>query len=217
MQGIVPYNGFYASFYIHMNTPLLIFSIVALIFSVIVHEVSHGYAAEWQGDPTPRTQKRLTLNPVPHLDLFGSIILPLLLVISGAGFIMGWAKPVQFNPTYFRNKKWGPVLVAMAGPLANIVVASLIALVLRFAPVGPQFIELAGTVVYINLLLAVFNLLPIPPLDGHYILFALLPKGSERFKYFLTKYSLVLFLLVVLFLWKYLQPIVDFLYTILVS
>lgn len=216
MKGIVPYNRFYASNYLDMNTSLLIFSIVALIFSVIVHEVSHGYAAEWQGDPTPRAQKRLTLNPIPHLDIFGSIIVPVILVLSGAGFIMGWAKPVQFNPTYFRNKVWGPVLVALAGPLANITIAVLISLVLRFVPAQPQFFELATTVVYINLLLAVFNLLPIPPLDGHYLLFAALPKGSERIKYFLTKYGIVLFLLVVLFLWKYIQPIVDFLYTILI-
>ncbi len=200
-----------------MDTTTLIFSIIVLIFSVIVHEVAHGYAAEWQGDPTPRAQKRLTLNPVPHLDIMGSIILPLLLVVSGAGFIIGWAKPVQFNPTYFRNKHWGPVLVALAGPLVNIIVAVLMAIVIRFVPLSSGFMTIAGTVVYINLLLAVFNLIPIPPLDGHHILFAVLPRGSERIKHFMTRYSIVFFLLVVFFLWKYIQPIINFLYTVLIS
>jgi len=201
-----------------MDTSLLIFSIIALIFSVIVHEVAHGYAAEWQGDPTPRAQKRLTLNPIPHLDLFGSIIVPILLVISGAGFIVGWAKPVQFNPAYFRNKKWGAVLVAMAGPLANITIAIALAVILRFVPLSLIVTELLQTVVYINVLLAVFNLIPIPPLDGHYILFALLPRGmtSERIKHFLTRYGFILFLILILFLWKFIQPIVNFLYTVLI-
>lgn len=199
-----------------MDTSSLIFSIIALIFSVIIHEVAHGYVAEWQGDPTPRNQDRLTLNPVPHLDLMGSIILPLLLVLSGAGFIMGWAKPVQFNPMYFRNKKWGPVIVALAGPAVNIVVAALISIVLRFVPVPELFFSFASTVVYINLLLAVFNLVPVPPLDGHYVLFALLPRRFEYIKRFLAQYSIVFFLIVVFFLWKYIQPLVELLYTVFI-
>ncbi len=199
-----------------MDTSSLIFSIIALIFSVIIHEVAHGYVAEWQGDPTPRNQDRLTLNPVPHLDLMGSIILPLLLVLSGAGFIMGWAKPVQFNPMYFRNKKWGPVIVALAGPVVNIIVAALISIVLRFVPVPELFFSFASTVVYINLLLAVFNLVPVPPLDGHYVLFALLPRRFEYIKRFLAQYSIVFFLIVVFFLWKYIQPLVELLYTIFI-
>jgi Zn-dependent protease len=199
-----------------MDTTTLIFSIIVLIFSVIIHEIAHGYVAEWQGDPTPRAQKRLTLNPIPHLDLMGSIIIPLLLVVSGAGFIIGWAKPVQFNPSYFRNKKWGPVLVALAGPLANIVVAILVSLVIRFVPLPIPVVTMLGTVVYINLLLSIFNLIPIPPLDGHHVLFAVLPRSADRIKFFMTRYSLVLFLIVVVFLWKYIQPIVNFLYTILV-
>ncbi len=199
-----------------MDTTTLIFSIIALIFSVIVHEVAHGYAAELQGDPTPRAQKRLTLNPIPHLDLFGSILLPVLMVVSGAGFIMGWAKPVQFNPTYFRNRKWGPVFVALAGPLANIVIAAVLSLVLRFIPVSATFFDFVGLIVYINLLLAVFNLLPIPPLDGHYVLFALLPRRFEWLKHWLAQYGLILFLIIVLFLWKFIQPVVEFLYTIFI-
>lgn len=199
-----------------MDTPTLIFSIIALIFSVIIHEVAHGYVAELQGDPTPRSQDRLTLNPIPHLDLMGSIILPLLLVLSGAGFIMGWAKPVQFNPTYFKNKKWGPVIVALAGPAVNILVAFLISMVLRFVPVSELFFQFASTVVYINLLLAVFNLVPVPPLDGHYVLFALLPRRFEQIKHFLAQYSIVFFLIVVIFLWKFIQPLVELLYTVFI-
>lgn len=199
-----------------MDTTTLIFSIIALIFSIIIHEMAHGYVAEWQGDPTPRKQNRLTLNPIPHMDLMGSIVLPVLLIISGAGFIMGWAKPVQFNPLYFKNKKWGPVIVALAGPLVNIIVATILAMIMRFVPVPVSFADFLGVVVYINLLLAVFNLVPVPPLDGHYVLFALLPQKLNYIKQFLAQYSLIFFLFVVLFLWKFIQPLVEFLYTILI-
>jgi len=102
-----------------------IFLISILIFSVILHEISHGYVAEMLGDPTARLAGRLTLNPLPHLDLWGSFIIPLLLIVSNAGFIIGWAKPVPYNPHNFRNKKWGEAMVAGAGPAMNIFIAIL--------------------------------------------------------------------------------------------
>src|SRR5690606_24933342 len=113
--------------------------------------------------------------------------------------------------------KFGPVLVALAGPAANIAIAVLMAIVLRFVPVSLGFFALGGAVVYINILLAVFNLIPIPPLDGHYVLFALLPARLQHVRFFLSRYGFILLLVVIFLLWKFIQPIVDFLYTVLVS
>ena len=162
-----------------------LFLIAILIFSVILHEISHGYAAELQGDPTARLSGRLTLNPLPHLDLWGSFIIPLLLIMTNAGFVIGWAKPVPYNPHNLRNKKWGEALVAGAGPALNIFIALLFSVLLRvngtmsFLPASA--IEIVVFVVYINLLLAFFNLLPIPPLDGSKLLASILPYRFARF------------------------------------
>ncbi len=204
-----------------MEATTTIFYILILLFSVIIHEVAHGFAAEALGDPTPRNQGRLTLNPVPHLDLFGSIILPVLLVISGTGFILGWAKPVVFNPFNLRNRKWGPAVVAVAGPLSNIILALVFALILRLAPAlgitSAGFLSFSASIVFINVLLAIFNLIPIPPLDGHHILFAVIPEKYHHIKEFLYKYSLILLLIVIFFLWGYIMPLVNFVYNLLVS
>src|SRR3989344_4302728 len=162
----------------------IVFLIAILIFSIIVHEISHGYMAEVLGDPTARLSGRLTLNPVPHLDLWGSFIVPLFLILANAGFVIGWAKPVPYNPYNLGNKKWGEALVAGAGPAMNILIALLFSALLRAdAAMGflsPSFVELTSFVVYINLLLAFFNLVPIPPLDGAKVLASLLPFHLSR-------------------------------------
>ena len=162
-----------------------IFLIVILIFSVILHEISHGYMAEYLGDPTARLSGRLTLNPWPHLDLWGSFIIPFILIVSNAGFIIGWAKPVPYNPHNLRNKKWGEALVAGAGPAMNIAIALIFSILLRVNAVVdflPQsFVQLTMFVVFINLLLAFFNLVPIPPLDGSKVLASLLPYRYARY------------------------------------
>jgi Zn-dependent protease len=192
---------------------IYIFLILILLFSVIIHEVSHGYAAYALGDPTPKYEKRLTLNPINHLDPIGSILVPgvliLIRVITGSGFIFGWAKPVRFNPNNLRDKKYGELKVAIAGPLSNICLALVFGLVLRLAPLGNSFTEILGLVVYINLLLAVFNLMPIPPLDGFHILSTFI---SEERKAILTKYSLIFMLVFFFFLFPFITKIVDFLY-----
>src|SRR3989344_1831079 len=109
-----------------------IFFISILIISVVIHEVSHGYMAEYLGDPTARLAGRLTLNPIPHLDLFGSFIIPLLLFFSSSPIMLGWAKPVPYNPYNLRNQRWGDALVASAGPLSNLAIALSIVLFVRF-------------------------------------------------------------------------------------
>src|SRR3954470_23460404 len=127
-----------------------IFSILILIFSIVVHEVSHGYAAYLQGDNTAKFAGRLTLNPLKHLEWFGSFILPVLSYYFG-GFIIGWAKPVPFNPYNLQNQRWGEAIVAIAGPLSNICIALIFGLAIRFnlfSQFGDAFIYIASTIVF---------------------------------------------------------------------
>ena len=190
-----------------------IFQIIILIISVVIHEVSHGYAALWMGDVTAKYAGRLTMNPIKHLDPLGSIILPAILVMSGSVFVVGWAKPVPYNPYNLRNQRWGELFVAIAGPLSNILIAIFISIFIRIG-VGfgltNTFINIAITAIFINLFLAIFNLVPIPPLDGSKILFNLFPKLSLRIRPFMEMYSLVLLLGFIFFLSKFLVPVVIF-------
>lgn len=188
-----------------------IFTIAVLLFSVVLHEISHGYAAEMQGDPTARMQGRLTLNPIKHIDPIGSILVPLFLFLSNASFLIGWAKPVPFNPYNLRNQRWGEAIVAIAGPSMNILIALIFGLFLRFYPImtlAPQIVDLIVSIVVINLVLAVFNMVPVPPLDGSKILFALFPNSLMPLRAFLEKYSFALVLILVFFLWKWIVPVV---------
>ena len=156
--------------------------IIALILSIVLHEVAHGYAANWLGDPTARLSGRLNLNPLVHIDPLGSVIIPALLFLSNAGILFGWAKPVPYNPYNLRNQRWGEAIVAAAGPLTNILLALIFATLIRMAiPLGlsSSFIELASYIVFINILLAFFNLIPIPPLDGSKILESVLPYNLQ--------------------------------------
>lgn len=188
-----------------------IFSILVLIFSVVVHEVSHGYSAYLLGDNTAKYQGRLTLNPIKHLELFGSIILPVVSYLTG-GFIIGWAKPVPFNPYNLRNQKWGEAIVAVAGPLSNICIAVFFGLLIRFgiaSQFGQAFLYISSMIVMINLVLATFNLVPIPPLDGSKILFSLLPYNMQYVRNFLERNQLFLVLIFVFFLWQLVAPVVS--------
>jgi len=195
----------------------LIFSIAVLIMSVVIHEVSHGYVADMLGDPTARYQGRLTLNPIHHLDPVGSVIVPAITFLFG-GFIFGWARPVPYNPYNLKDQKWDPAKVAAAGPLANILVATVFGLTIRFSEVLslPQsFIEVAVLVVFINIILAVFNFVPIPPLDGSKVLFALLPIRWYRVQQFLEQYGLFLLLIFIFFFFRLIFPLVFLLFYIL--
>lgn len=186
----------------------LIFEIIIFIFSVIIHEVSHGYSAYLQGDNTAKFKGRLTLNPIPHIDPFGSIILPLVLVMSGSPMVVGWAKPVPFNPYNLRNQRWGEALVAIAGPLSNIVIALFFGLLIRVGAL-PQLLNPFIYIVFINLVLATFNLVPIPPLDGSKILFSLFPNKLFEVREYLERYSYLALILFVFVLWPYVFPIIS--------
>ncbi len=191
-----------------------IFEIAILIISVIIHEVSHGVAADLQGDPTARLEGRLTLNPIKHIDPLGSIVIPTLSYFFG-GFIVGWAKPVPFNPYNLRNQRWGEAIVAVAGPLSNVCIALVFGLAIRFLPVGvlsPSLISILTLIVFINLILAIFNLVPIAPLDGSKILFSILPYSARGIRTFMEQYSLFLVLIFIFFLWKFILPIVYILF-----
>lgn len=183
------------------------------MFSVVAHEVAHGYAAYLQGDNTARFQGRLTLNPLKHLEWFGSLILPFLSYQLG-GFIIGWAKPVPFNPYNLRNQRWGEAIVAFAGPLTNICIALFFGLIIRFAVLGlfvlpTGFIQIAGSIVFINLILACFNLVPIPPLDGSKILFSLFPNSLTPLRRNLETYGTTILIFFIFFFSNFLLPIVQ--------
>lgn len=155
----------------------LIFGILVLIFSVIIHEVAHGYAAHALGDPTAKLAGRLTLNPAPHIDPIGSVVLPGLLVATGSSILFGWAKPVPYNPYNLKNQRWGEAIVGIAGVATNLFIAVLFAFIARAAygsGMG-EFGDFASIVTLTNLSLALFNLLPIPPLDGFTVLRGVLP------------------------------------------
>jgi len=194
---------------------ILIFIILILLFSVIIHEVSHGLMADYLGDPTAKLAGRLTLNPINHLDPIGSILVPLLLIVSKAGIIFGWAKPVPINPYNLRDKVYGQAKVAVAGPLANIFIALFFGIILRFIPylfsyqVAINLITIFSYIVWINLILAIFNLLPIPPLDGSHILFTFLPKQFDNLKTFLYQYQLFILIFFIFFLFPIIIPLVN--------
>jgi len=189
----------------------------------VVHEVSHGYVAYWLGDPTAKYEGRLSMNPLRHLDPFGSVILPLLLAFTQSGFIIGWAKPVPVNPYNLRNQRWGEALVAVAGPLSNIVIAVVFGLIIRITmsagfivsgPVSLAFLEITSLIIFLNILLAVFNLVPIPPLDGSKILFAVLPAKARVYRDFFERAGFFLVLIFILFFWSAISPIVSFLFSL---
>ncbi|TSC93804.1 MAG: membrane-associated zinc metalloprotease [Parcubacteria group bacterium Licking1014_1] len=188
----------------NMDIFITIFSLIVLLFSVIIHELAHGSVAYSLGDPTAKYDGRLTLNPLKHLDPFGSIILPLLLFAGGSPMLIGWAKPVPINPHNFKDQKWGTLKVAIAGPSSNMAVALFFGLLLRAVPLdffamAPGMFLIFSFTVWINIILAIFNLLPIPPLDGSWILLRFLPDRFEKTKIFLHQYGLFILIFFIFF------------------
>jgi Zn-dependent protease len=161
-----------------MDILATIFLVVIIIFSAIIHEVMHGYAADYLGDKTARYAGRLTLNPIPHIDPIGSILLPLALALSGSPIFFGWAKPVPYNPYNLRPGRFSEAIVAGAGPASNAVIAIIFGLVVRFN-IDPTLAEFFFLIVVVNVMLCIFNLIPIPPLDGSKVLEAFLPRSLQ--------------------------------------
>lgn len=192
-----------------------IFQIAILIMSVVIHEVSHGYAASYLGDQTAKYQGRLTLNPLKHLDFMGSFLVPSLAYFLG-GFIFGWAKPVPYNPYNLKPGRWSEAAVAVAGPVSNITLALIFGMLLRVSiSNNPAFIQITSVIVFINILLAIFNLMPIPPLDGSKLLFAVFPDKLHQIRGFFERYGLVLVLFFIFFLWKFIFPVIAVLFRLL--
>ncbi|MCX7917272.1 MAG: site-2 protease family protein [bacterium] len=187
-------------------TETLIF-VVILLFSVILHEVAHGYAALRNGDPTAKYMGRLTFNPIPHIDPIGTILLPFLLVILKFPILIGVAKPVPINPYYFRNYKVGMITVGLSGPISNILFGIILSFLYKFfsKSVLGEFLLIAS---FINFILAFFNLIPIPPLDGSRVITVLLPYNLRLFYERIERYGIfiVLFLAMTGFL-NWLSPL----------
>jgi Zn-dependent protease len=167
----------------------------------MLHEIAHGSMALHLGDPTAKHAGRLTLNPLKHIDPFGTVILPLLLLFftAGQGPIIGWAKPVPINPFNLKDQKWGTLKVSLAGPAVNFLVAIIFGLAIRFIPLPEPALFLFGIIVLYNFAWGLFNLVPIPPLDGSHILFSLLSSKFDNLKIFLQRYSFYILIIFVFF------------------
>jgi len=205
---------------------LISFYLVILLYTIIIHEVSHGLAALWLGDRTAKYAGRLNLNPIRHIDPWGSIAVPLLMLfMTGFKFAFGWAKPVPYNPYNLKNQRWGPALVAFAGPGANILIALTFAILAKLVSLPAAlkidiirnfenwsevssviagsatsiFFEISIMIIFWNALLAFFNLIPIPPLDGSKLLFSIFPIKTEtmimleQFGFIILLFFIILF------------------------
>lgn len=176
-----------------------------LVCSLSVHEWAHAIVADWIGDPTPRLQGRVTLNPIAHIDPIGTVLIPLVMILFSPGFsIIGWGKPVQVNPRYFKNPVTDDLLVTLAGPASNFVLAFLISIVagvvLNFAPdaKSEQLELLFGQAILLNCLLIVFNLIPIPPLDGSHVMKHLVRMSDETYLN-LSRYGFIILIVLINF------------------
>ena len=197
-------------------------AIVIFLFSVILHEVAHGTVADYLGDPTAKTAGRLTLNPLKHLDPMGSIFLPLMLILLRSNIIVGWARPVPVNPFNLRDKRYGGAKVAVAGPAVNILVAIIFGLAVRFLPLGDSMFSqnlvlVFSYICWINLLLAVFNLTPVPPLDGSHILFTFLPHSLDNLKMFLFRYGFFILIFYIFLVFPFLARLVNWIFNLIVG
>ncbi|MBI4991457.1 site-2 protease family protein [Candidatus Gottesmanbacteria bacterium] len=173
---------------------------IILIIVITIHEFAHAYVADHFGDPTPRLAGRLTLNPTVHIDPIGTVLLPLMTMLSGAGIFFGWAKPTPFDPFNLRNPKKDSALIAFAGPVSNLLFALLLSILIRmpfFGLLGYWVIGLFEMLIQLNIVLAVFNLIPIHPLDGFKVVAGLLPKKYYNDWLSLERYGIIFLILLI--------------------
>ncbi|MEK7623358.1 MAG: site-2 protease family protein [Patescibacteria group bacterium] len=189
-----------------------LFYFFIIIPSAILHEYAHGAVADRLGDPTARYAGRLSLDPRVHIDLLGTILMPLFLfAVSGGRFLFAYAKPVPYNPYNLKDQRWGPVAVALAGPFTNFLLAFVFGAIVQVLPAS-SLSPFLSLIVYANVILAVFNLVPIPPLDGSKVLYALLPNGFGNVQLWLDRYGFYVLLIFVFFFFNLLQPVIDFVF-----
>jgi Zn-dependent protease len=194
------------------TTIIFIFWLTALAISITFHEFLHAWTADYLGDPTPKAAGRVSLNPIAHIDPIGTILIPLVLLLT-TGFVFGYAKPVPINPNNFRNYRYGQALTAIAGPFANLVLLLIFAGLYKLLPDSGYFQLFLKIVIQLNVVLMVFNLIPVPPLDGSKILYTFLPFETIRK---LESYGPFL-LLPILFLFggRIIYPIIGFMLKLL--
>ncbi len=203
-----------------MTIAMVVFEFIVLLFSAVLHEVAHGFMAEKLGDDTAKRAGRLTLNPLVHIDPFGSILLPIVLYIaSGGSFFFAAAKPVPYDPRNLKDPRWGGAKIALAGPLTNLLLAIIFGVAVRvgiFFSAPDIFVSLLAVIVYLNIALAIFNLIPIPPLDGSRVLFAILPQNKAAFRaaYVLERYGIIFVFLFAFFGFSLLLPFLGYLFSV---
>jgi len=207
---------------------MLILSFILLFFILTIHEFSHAFAADKLGDPTPQLNGRLTLNPIPHIDPIGTILLPLFLILTQSPFFIGWAKPVPYDPFNLKHPKRDAAVISFAGPLSNLIMAIIGSLILRFMIFIPNIYfpiwtaDLLTTFIQLNILLAIFNLIPIHPLDGFRVVAGLIPQKYYHDWLDLERYGLI-FLLFMIFpffgrspIFTIISPVINFLMVLLI-
>ncbi|HPP64961.1 MAG TPA: site-2 protease family protein [Candidatus Paceibacterota bacterium] len=195
---------------------MIFFQLIILLFSVMIHEVSHGTMAKELGDDTAEKMGRLTLNPLAHLDFFGSFLMPLLLYFATGGkFVFGWAKPVPYNPLNLKHPRRDTALLAFAGPMANLLLALVLGVIIRLNFLPENLVYYLAYIVLINIGLAIFNLVPLPPLDGSKILLYFFP--SQKLEIFLLQYGNLLLILFLIFGWGLIQPLISILFRLFIG
>ncbi len=208
-----------------LNPGKILIWFAIFLLSLTVHECAHAFAAEKSGDPTGRYLGRITLNPIPHIDILGTVIFPLIAFTSGA-MMFGWAKPVPFNPMNLRDRRWGEIFIALAGPFSNILLVILFMIITKVVLPDPLMLlddgdpvaMVLNTGITLNIVLAVFNLIPIPPLDGHHVLRNLLPDSlAEAYAQIpdMVGFAVLMLLIYLGFTSMLIRPVIQMVYTLL--